>query len=1087
MLSSDMKQRINSTYIDRQQDQVELEARFGQYTGKGFTPGVTRQTFNRIRTYFDTQSQSVISRTTDYISGNIRKTISLSDPDDIVWIEKKRLWNQQDARFNIRYSMSSEIPVQEVPSFVPQVVREKNRISYLVFNNMVRIDLTMVNMIRGLQDDRSKDDTKYEVEVELVDPRALAYFEKVVTIVLHRVLDTLTLFTSTERDEIVAYVNRLLGSKRRDNIDHYPMVQARNLKMNDMVYGGLIGNDETGYSVTHKADGHRKILLFHKTGIWLISPGNSLNKIYAKEIPQLTGTILDGESVSAEDRRKDAPNSQFWYLAFDCLAYNNINAVQYKPHGIRMNYAQVVADMLKTSLITVSTKSFKSFTTPQEFFKVMREMFRQQEILPYKQDGFMFTPVNIHYNPHSDKHPLFKRVLTVYPDICKWKPQDYLTIDFLIRWKATPGGRKLAIYVNQKGTPVKFMGSPVFPYTDTIDVAHPLTVNLPNDTIVEYGWDYERQLFTPHRVRNDKTKPNKIDIALDVWSDIHRPISQETLEGQTFDLLRRYHNRIKAELFKKPLKQKKDLTLLDIGSGRGGDVSRWKKYSKIVAVEPNLEHIQELKRRIELHGMTDRVRIVHSGGEETGRINQAIQEFLGEKVDVISMMLSMSFFWSKEEMLDSLAQTMMTSLKEDGKIIFLTINGDLVEQTFEPKFDLGPSITRLDLGVANLEYFGDKVPKELKIDIRGSIVQDQTEWLVKLDDLTLRLAKYGFDLVDQERADKEKFLTEEEITMTQMYSSGMYVKTSEGEKLPSLGEFVPVQVIQPPQPIPYFPPTSSSAIPEVIETVEKVESTDIDVDEVELPGILPDTVEEVKVSWYDEKVVRIGAIADGSCFFHSGINGYYKPYQENADPKYRVPLVQKLRRDLAAYLEEQDPNDPNKIIWETAAGGQFVELYNQQLMGVDFSSVFDYPMDFSLNGLQRLLNSYEYLGNEIYQYASDVLGIDIYVMRLTDKDLYVHQNTSHPGFRRKSVVISGNGNHYETVGIVRKGLYQTLFEPDDPFIVAIRGFSNEEEENIDEILQKLEDMGFHDTEMNRNLLFKHNLNLDLVVRDLTEL
>ena len=47
MLSSSIKQRINSTYAEYGDGTIELEARFGRMFGKKFKPGVTRQVFNR--------------------------------------------------------------------------------------------------------------------------------------------------------------------------------------------------------------------------------------------------------------------------------------------------------------------------------------------------------------------------------------------------------------------------------------------------------------------------------------------------------------------------------------------------------------------------------------------------------------------------------------------------------------------------------------------------------------------------------------------------------------------------------------------------------------------------------------------------------------------------------------------------------------------------------------------------------------------------------------------------------------------------------------------------------------------------------
>ena len=219
--------------------------------------------------------------------------------------------------------------------------------------------------------------------------------------------------------------------------------------------------------------------------------------------------------------------------------------------------------------------------------------------------------------------------------------------------------------------------------------------------------------------------------------------------------------------------------------------------------------------------------------------------------------------------------------------------------------------------------------------------------------------------------------------------------------------------------------------------------------EMELPGIPTDTYEELTVTWYqNEPVVRIGAIGDGSCFFHATLNGYYPGYQNNGDYQFRRRFVSMLRRDVAYTLQMEDPDNQGMIMWQTAANGQFTALYEQQLMGLDFNDIFDYPVDFSLDGMQSLFNSTAYLGNEVYQYASDILGIDIYVMRLTNRDLYVHQNTSVRGVVRKVIVISGNGNHYETVGIERPNgtdtgtdtgtMFQTVFDQNDPFIISLR-------------------------------------------------
>ena len=78
----------------------------------------------------------------------------------------------------------------------------------------------------------------------------------------------------------------------------------------------------------------------------------------------------------------------------------------------------------------------------------------------------------------------------------------------------------------------------------------------------------------------------------------------------------------------------------------------------------------------------------------------------------------------------------------------------------------------------------------------------------------------------------------------------------------------------------------------------------------------------------------------------------------------------------------------------------------------------------------------------MYSYISDLLNIDIYIMRVTDKDLYLHLGTNQPGKERRSIIIAGNGYHFETIGIFNGNLIQTFFEPNNEFVQKIRSFSH---------------------------------------------
>jgi hypothetical protein len=1025
MLSTSLKNKIRENF-SKDDRGLELEAKFGRFGRNGFESSLDKQHFIRTKQYFDKMAKPTISKTTDYVMNRVRKTVT--DSGEISWMTKERLWNEDLYDYNIRYSMSREIKSNPITShFTPELIREKFRSSYLVFNNTVRIDITTVDTFA-----KNEKRTSYEVEIELIDKKALDNFEKAINVTLRLVLDTLILYTEKERFAVSTEINGILGSAKKGYIDHYPLVQARNLKTRDMVFGGIVGGANS-YTVTHKTEGIRKMLYFARNGVWLASP-SSITRISNVEIPTLTGSILDGESVPLENRFNDAPKSRFWFLIFDTLSWLNDNSIQNYPHSQRMEYAQTVSNTWKSDVLTINTKSFFAFNTPAEFFEVMREMFRQQLLLPYKEDGFMFTPSSSIYNPHTaDKLPLYKRVLTDYPDICKWKPIGELTIDLLLR----------------KGKPYSIEKNELIPFTKFEIAETELTENIPEDSVVEFGYDPEQKLLTPRRIRFDKEKPNRRDVAEDVAEDIRNPIDEETMKGDSFALLRKYHNSIKKNLF---LSVQDEKTLLDIGSGYGGDLGKWKNFTRIVAVEPDPEHVEELKKRLVTYGMQDKVRVVIAGGQETEKISREVEEWLGGKADVISSMLSLTFFWQSSDLVDSLVNTISTNLKLGGKYLFLTMDGDLVEQTFEPVFGTGQTLKELKLGPADLKYNSNIFPKELSINIEGTIVENQREWLVRLDDLRLKLGNKGIHLQVLRKADEEKFLNEPETLMTRMYTYGSFLRT-ESEKNEVVNPEVANNVTKN---VPNE--VANNVADEIVNDVanEVVKKTKINLpplvkhaeiedeseEEEELGMLKMDKMEYVACTWFDETVVRIGSEGDGSCAIHSILNAFLKIYQTNPSSKFRRDFAKRLRKDIADMLTKPDPKHPGKTYYETAAKGSFPELYEQQLLGVNFQDVFKQKLDFSIEGLQKLFNSTCFLGDELYSFVAELLDIDLYVMRITNRDLYPHLNTHEPGIDRRTVAIVGNGRHFETIGIIRNDLCQTFFEPNDPFILKIREFSS---------------------------------------------
>ena len=1257
---------------------LETEIRFNSYfRGNNFGSGVSRETYTRLLNLFSRQAVPLNNITIDYIGGNVRKSTDLTNNREY-WITKNQLYRWDNNDYLFRLSISDESQIYPVANFVPSLIRKKERSSFSYNGGGMQLDLTIVN------DGDLQNKGSYEVEVEIFNLSNRSTSLQAITLLLIIIQNTNELYTYSEFSRLVNFYNSTLGGKTPEYIfDHRVLYQPRNLHLNDMVFGGLVGNSETKYWITHKTDGLRKILIIHTSGVWLITPPSEAIKVTSiLDTRDWIGSILEGELVPPNKRKGiDLNRVKYWYLVFDSLSATitdsrtlGSRSIQERPHPERLLYAQRVANNFKNNLLQVDTKTFLEVPTVSDFYRVMREMFNQRPSLAYQQDGFISMPISMPYNSKNDKLPLSRRKLTKVADICKIKEQENITTDFAIQ-RNSDGSMDLLIGSGENL--IKFVGTEQYPFNSgMVDVNNELLQNLPNGTIVEFALRISdsTDLVVPTTIRIDKTRPNSSEVAIDNWELAHEPITNDTLKGDDITLLRRYHNRIKWSLFGQTLFSKSKGNLLDIGSGRGGDVIKWKaNYSKVVAVEPNPEHILEFIRRIKSIYNVDRVQVVKSlgefiadapvvviqtGGENTELISEVVSKTI-VKADVVSAMLSLSFFWSSQNLVKKLSQTILNNLKPNGKFVFLTIDGDAVEELFSPTYASGFSLKSINIGkndekstdvsesqirnkdiedvttqqikLNSFSLIYNDTNKSLYIDIPGTIVKDQTEFLVKISDLRI-LVSGKYELTEISRADSELFLNDGETLLSSLYSYGVFTPVDVNRQVipnynvdlpmteeefvtaplsssvttpivppetvtqippsivaptlpPSLTQEIqlpsipveqqipisesvatapilevenlipklpnsprtsgiqqipileipnlqtsetPIQQIPiletPETPIQQIPISQTSEIPKLptsprtsvacveetllstttlvqeeilqlpvipinrtcltpvqtpistpsiesnlqasIENITNLLSTTPDIEAVrsttpnqsidnKLPslsvihdlitdtGLGDDVSQVINCSWYTAKpVVRIAAIGDGSCFFHAVLKSYYKEYANTTSYSKRSQIVQELRRDLAYTLQLPDSEQPDKTFYQTANNGAWVELAHMQIGGVDGAHLLRLEIDYSLEGMQKLFDSYEEVGSEVYAFVAKMLGIDINILLATTSDLNLLASSVVKGIERYNIFISGNGCHYEVIGVIVNGLIETVFDYSDDFVQAYRALQS---------------------------------------------
>lgn len=244
------------------------------------------------------------------------------------------------------------------------------------------------------------------------------------------------------------------------------------------------------------------------------------------------------------------------------------------------------------------------------------------------------------------------------------------------------------------------------------------------------------------------------------------------LKGKCIFLSNREQNRIKTQMYLdcantfnyRP-------TIICIGSGRGGDILKMNRYSKVLFVEPNLDNLKELKRRLTHKENKKKIKykwkILNTVGQQSSEIIKEAKTFFKKDPDVLSFMLSLSFFnLEDKEQLEGI-KYMANACK---RFMYLTIDKELLLKNYNKD-------QRFEFLKVNLE----KVDKELTIDddvkksyvdylftinIPNSIVTNQREYLV---DSKYLAQSTGGKILFEGSTNSEKFLTQDELWLTKLY------------------------------------------------------------------------------------------------------------------------------------------------------------------------------------------------------------------------------------------------------------------------------------------------------------------------------
>lgn len=170
------------------------------------------------------------------------------------------------------------------------------------------------------------------------------------------------------------------------------------------------------------------------------------------------------------------------------------------------------------------------------------------------------------------------------------------------------------------------------------------------------------------------------------------------------------------------------------------------------------------------------------------------------------------------------------------------------------------------------------------------------------------------------------------------------------------------------------------------------------------------------------ELARKGTIGDGNCFFHAFVQAVSANYRK-LDRKDRIAFIRKFRKELADMITDQ----------------RFREFRNVADPGLGKYGWT--PAKFA----DTIRRAGCWVGEEVFEFMSDEFQVDVIVLyyargrfgESTTKIVYKDEPKGKV-YDRTLILLNIENTHYETVGVLRDNKFYTLFDSDDPMIIALK-------------------------------------------------
>lgn len=371
---------------------------------------------------------------------------------------------------------------------------------------------------------------------------------------------------------------------------------------------------------------------------------------------------------------------------------------------------------------------------PETLFKYIEELLNKRFGESVMKDlGTDFFKMKGEEIKHPTDGIILQPLGDYYKQALKWKPESKLTIDFRVR---RDNDEEVSLLISTKNGEKPFIGTKRYSLGEGYRMKD---VTLRDGMIGEFS--YANGEFVFHRERKEKTSPNFIETAVSTWHSIHNPLREETVRGHSLQVMRRWHNTVKTNILSREVG--KDKIIVDIGSGRGGDLSHWRKAGirRIYAVEPNKENREEFKRRMYDMKDVNNIKIIGKNFQDRDGVLKKIEPEDKDNIDAVVSFFSSTFFYKDKETFQGFLDTL--SALRPAKFVCIVLDGSKVVEKMKKGKIVNQSFSIVK-GKESEGPFGNSITTT--IFDKGSMVKDTEEYLFDFTHFATEMKKIGYSL-----------------------------------------------------------------------------------------------------------------------------------------------------------------------------------------------------------------------------------------------------------------------------------------------------------------------------------------------------